>query len=538
MQRRICAFSGSERRRHFSIRVFAFVVLACVVGTARGALGPESAIYYIRLADDAAVHSLKQHLRSVAEVDFGVEREHPAFDRVRAAERAGVGVAVMPDLSLIYRLVLERPVPSQPMVEELRALPFVAWAESATGLERRAASSRRAEGELLDDERPALTEGRARTGSRPIDGARTEPGTVTIGIFDSWYTAGEGPSWRPDDERMPDLVVFPDTEDPIRFRASYAGHGIQVASVAHAALKTRGNDAVQLKGYWCILRNIPRMVDEGVRVISISALYSDRPRLREYVKYALASGVVVVAAAGNHYSLEDGVNYPAAYYFHDLDLQVIAVAATDAERDAVAGFVTSPGNDPVGHPERAFIDVAAPGVDVPVIDVHRRDGRYIVAAGTATGTSLSVPAVSALAAELLATDSDLSVREVYELITHHADRAPVGAWTPELGFGRINPTRSLNGVRFGPAVRIEVEDAREGLLHVKADLEFGIPPFRYAWAIQKSDGTWVRTGAEPRIFTSMDGVSRILLRVTDSTGRTGRHVVALDELESLGSRSY
>jgi subtilisin family serine protease len=239
---------------------------------------------------------------------------------------------------------------------------------------------------------------------------------------------------------------------PDSFGASYGGHGLRVASVAAAlADSDEGRLNVRLRGYWSFLHNIPRMVDDGVSVISISALYSDRPRLREYVKYALASGVVVVAAAGNFTAHGAGVNYPAAYFFEDLGAQVLAVTATDDADQPVSNLVTSPGSDPINDPEQAFIDVAAPGIGVRVLDVRREDGEFVYSTRSASGTSLSTPMVSALAALLLTVQPDLSVPEVYDLITQHADRVEgvsydESGWSRELGYGRINAGRSIEAL--------------------------------------------------------------------------------------------
>jgi len=104
----------------------------------------------------------------------------------------------------------------------------------------------------------------------------------------------------------------------------------------------------------------------------------DRQALQDAVDYAYASGVVLVASAGNEGPGEDTVNYPARF------ASVIAVAATDAS-DARAWF-SSTGD---------AVELAAPGT---AILSTTNDGLY----GTKQGTSMASPHVAGTAALMIA----------------------------------------------------------------------------------------------------------------------------------------
>ncbi len=119
---------------------------------------------------------------------------------------------------------------------------------------------------------------------------------------------------------------------------------------------------------WCI--------NNGIQIINLSVeVQDDLPLLREAIKRALNSGVIVVAASGNNNG--GSTVYPAAYE------GVISVSAID-ENDNIASFSA------IGK-----VDFTAPGVDIL--------STYIGDSYTSfSGTSMASPHVTGVLALLLA----------------------------------------------------------------------------------------------------------------------------------------
>ncbi len=115
--------------------------------------------------------------------------------------------------------------------------------------------------------------------------------------------------------------------------------------------------------------------DEGADVINLSLGGPFRSAiLEDAVDYALAKGVVVVAAAGNS---GRAVGFPAAYP------GVVAVSATDAT-DTIAGF-SSRGSE---------VAIAAPGVGITQQTVCNGGRDKCEVFGTFNGTSMASPHVA------------------------------------------------------------------------------------------------------------------------------------------------
>jgi membrane-anchored mycosin MYCP len=164
-------------------------------------------------------------------------------------------------------------------------------------------------------------------------------------------------------------------------------------------------------------------VDEGdADVINMSLVMTeDDSRVRDAVARAVASGVVVVAAAGNH-GKPDEANprpYPAAYP------DVIGVGAIGA--DGVAGDFSQHGD---------WVDVTAPGVQVTI--AARGSGHTV-----GDGTSYATPFVSATAALVRQRFPALTPAQVARRIIATADPAPGGRRSDRYGFGVVNPYRAL-----------------------------------------------------------------------------------------------
>lgn len=210
------------------------------------------------------------------------------------------------------------------------------------------------------------------------------------------------------------------------------GHGTHCAGIAGAA--TNNATGIVGVGYLCkimpvkVLNNlgggttftvsqgINYAVVKGASVVSLSLVSSATSSvLQSAVDQAVASGVVVVAAAGN--DANQNPKYPAAY------ASVIGVAASESG-DGRASFSNY----------GAWVDVAAPGQGILSTYVG---GGYT----NLSGTSMATPHVAGLAGLLRARMGPAaSVAEIRDRIRTHCE--PVGDW---VAYGRIDAFRSLNG---------------------------------------------------------------------------------------------
>ncbi|MEU7905414.1 type VII secretion-associated serine protease mycosin [Actinoplanes sp. NPDC049118] len=164
-------------------------------------------------------------------------------------------------------------------------------------------------------------------------------------------------------------------------------------------------------------------VDQGdADVINMSlVMTADDDRVRDAVARAVAAGVVVVAAAGNHGRAGEANPrpYPASYP------DVIGVGAIGA--DGVAGDFSQHGD---------WVDVTAPGVQVTFAAPGSGHAR-------GDGTSYAAPFVSATAALIRQRFPTLTPAQVARRIIATADPAPGGRRSDRYGFGVVNPYRAL-----------------------------------------------------------------------------------------------
>jgi membrane-anchored mycosin MYCP len=168
-----------------------------------------------------------------------------------------------------------------------------------------------------------------------------------------------------------------------------------------------------------LARGILTAVENDADVVVVAApVYQDDPTLASAVETALAQDVVIVAAAGDLGSPDDGNPdpYPASYP------GVIGVGAIDQ-----TGQI---------WPKSQFgeyVDLVAPGVAVPTLQT----GRGVV---EADGTAIAAGFVGAAAALLRAGDRDLPPAEVTRRLIATASPAPAG---PGFGAGVVNPYAAL-----------------------------------------------------------------------------------------------
>lgn len=215
------------------------------------------------------------------------------------------------------------------------------------------------------------------------------------------------------------------------------GHGTHCAGIAGAAtdngvgiagvcwqstiMPLKGLDSGNRGALTDLAEAVVYAVDNGADVISMSWGGVFSFVVRDAVRYAADSDVVMTASAGNENSPDP--LYPAGYP------DVIAVAATNSI-DRKASFSN----------HGRWIDVAAPGTG---IYSTIWDDRY----ANQSGTSMACPHVAGLAGLLRSQDPALSTDEVRRVIRANVDPYESGFY---IGTGRINAGRALTRANRQP----------------------------------------------------------------------------------------
>ncbi|WP_308250055.1 S8 family serine peptidase [Sphaerisporangium fuscum] len=171
-----------------------------------------------------------------------------------------------------------------------------------------------------------------------------------------------------------------------------------------------------------VARGIRYAADHGADVINMS-ISKDQPTAQERaaIRYAIAKGVVLVAAAGN-----DGAGRKYGPYSYPASLPgVISVAAADRGLRK-ASFSN----------RNSLVLVAAPGVDI--FGAGPGD-QYWVGRGTSQATAL----VSGVAALIKAKYPKMSPALVVQALTAGATRKPTRGYDMGLGFGVVNAQHAL-----------------------------------------------------------------------------------------------
>ena len=197
--------------------------------------------------------------------------------------------------------------------------------------------------------------------------------------------------------------------------------------------KVVGPDLTGFYSDW--IRGIYYAVDHGAGIINFS-LVGDNPSraLEEAVRYATSRGTLIVASMGNDNTSTPV--YPALY------AQTFAIGATDPDDTRSTSFN---GSSIFGSNYGEHVDVVAPG-------------NYILGLNRSTsgnpgtlwsGTSMSSPIVSGIAALLRAQNPQYTPGELTSLIMNSAEDE-VGnpledspGWDPYYGFGRVNALQAL-----------------------------------------------------------------------------------------------
>ncbi|MHB9858677.1 S8 family serine peptidase [Streptomyces sp. YIM S03343] len=143
----------------------------------------------------------------------------------------------------------------------------------------------------------------------------------------------------------------------------------------------------------------------------------------EAVQYARSKGKLIIASVGNGAQDVNDIDYPAQYP------GVVGIAATD-ENGNVAKFSE--------HGD--YVDLASPGVDVPVWC----DSTFTSYCDKAAGTSQAAAIASGSAALIWAAHPDWTANQVLRVMIDTAGRDwPKNAPSVYLGYGTIRPAQVL-----------------------------------------------------------------------------------------------
>jgi type VII secretion-associated serine protease mycosin len=206
--------------------------------------------------------------------------------------------------------------------------------------------------------------------------------------------------------------VVPDEADPI----------VNLSGPERTAAGEKPGDA--------IATGIRYAVDHGAQVINMSlGGPGDNPRDLNQddaaVQYAIAHGVVVVAAIGNDGAQTNGVSYPAAL------AGVIAVSAVD-QTGRRASFST-----------RNFsASLAAPGVGIISAD-NLWNGPGDSGYFTGDGSSPAAAIVSGVASLIRSRFPQLSPEQVRSVLERTASRPTASGYNEDLGWGIVQPAAAL-----------------------------------------------------------------------------------------------
>jgi hypothetical protein len=163
----------------------------------------------------------------------------------------------------------------------------------------------------------------------------------------------------------------------------------------------------------------------------------DDPLLEEAISFAVRSGSLVVAAAGNDGLAGSPENFPA-FYAH-----VLTIGATN-ESGRVAGFSTI----------SATVDLVAPGVRIPVAQpTFVQPEGYTVE----SGTSFSAPIVSGAAAWVWTRRPELDNTQLFELMRRSATDIGDPGFDNAAGYGQL----SIPGALSFPAPRRDPQEPNE-----------------------------------------------------------------------------
>lgn len=250
--------------------------------------------------------------------------------------------------------------------------------------------------------------------------------------------------------------------------------------------------------------------DNGAHVLSLSlGGTSGSTTLQNAVRYAWDNGVLIVAAAGNGGSCSDCVQYPAKYP------EVVAVTCT-VEGSAQCSFSSD-------GPES---ELSAPG---NAVWSTYTGGGY----RSLSGTSMSTPHVSGVAALALSVDPTLTNAALRDLLAATARDRGAAGWDERFGHGEVDAAALLASLEAEPEPpenlppTASIEAACEALA-CRFDASASEDPdgslVSFTWEL--GDGTNA-TGALVDHTYDAAGTYTVSVRVTDDDGASASHVASI-----------
>ena len=242
-----------------------------------------------------------------------------------------------------------------------------------------------------------------------------------------------------------------------------AAHGTEVASAAAGAFNGFGVVGV-FPGAPVVSIGLPPDIrcsdgangivaaaNTGAKVINLSfGTPSHCATLFGAVQIAFAKGSLVVAAVGNEFAQGNPVIFPAAYP------HVLSVASLDPSLQS-SGFSSA----------NAAVDVAAPGVNVPVATPGAFDTDGVVDGVTlASGTSFAAPIVAGAAAWLATVRPDLSAGQLADVLRRSARDVDRPGYDANTGFGLVHMGAAL----ALPAPARDVLEPNDGISFVNGSV--------------------------------------------------------------------
>ena len=263
-------------------------------------------------------------------------------------------------------------------------------------------------------------------------------------------------------------------------------------------------------------------VDNGADIINASwGGKGTSPVIEDAVNYAVAQGVVFIAAAGNA-SL--GSTPADVEGFYPANFAAAIAVSAFAPNDVIAAF----SNFGYG------LDVAAPGVDVLSLRASNTFLGFVLAGeySRLDGTSMATPHAAGTAALILSLHPDYAPEEVRQVLRRSADRLTAGSFDLYSGYGRINAS---NALAFGPVLQARILSPAKGsvtpdlitISGVAMGTDFasytldygpGVDPNTWTLLVQTNAPVDHATLGTLPAFGLADGRYTIRLRVFDGSG--------------------